>query len=141
MCPHPAHGDADAPAYHEKAYFLSIIQKQHSGWYYLFFFLSGLTALVNETAFVCQLQLIFGRTLSALPVVIAVFCGLAIGATLIGPRVDRHTPLRLYGLLEIGTGFWPIIAVIIIRNVYASLLVSLQLPGHRKNHLTGHPPQ
>jgi hypothetical protein len=119
----------------------SVLYKNNKAGGFLFFFLSGLTALVNETAFVCQLQLIFGRTLSALPVVIAVFCGLAIGATLIGPRVDRHTPLRLYGLLEIGTGFWPIIAVIIIRNVYASLLVSLQLPGHRKNHLTGHPPQ
>lgn len=108
-------------------------KKQQSGWYYLFFFLSGLTALVYEIAFVRQLQLIFGSTLSAVSIVIAVFFGgLAIGAALIGPRADRHAPLRLYGLLEIGTGFWAIIAVIIIpimRNVYASLTVSLQLPA------------
>jgi spermidine synthase len=100
-------------------------------WYYLFFFLSGLTALVYETAFVRQLQLVFGSTLSAVSVVIAVFFGgLAIGAALIGPRADRYAPLRLYGILEIGTGFWALIAVIIIpiiRNMYAGLTAELQL--------------
>ncbi len=103
----------------------------NKGLFYLFFFLSGLTALVYETAFVRQLQLIFGSTLSAVSVVVAVFFGgLAIGAFLIGPRADRHPPLRLYGLLEIGTGFWAVIAVALIpliRKSYATLSASIGL--------------
>jgi spermidine synthase len=107
-------------------------RSKQSTWYYLFFFLSGLTALVYETAFVRQLQLIFGSTLSAVSVVVAVFFGgLAIGAALIGPRADQYSPLRLYGILEIGTGLWAIVAVVIIpvvRSFYASLTSTVQLP-------------
>jgi spermidine synthase len=107
--------------------------KKTSIWYYLLFFLSGLTALVYETAFVRQLQLIFGSTLSAVSVVVAVFFGgLAIGAALVGPRADQYPPLRLYGFLEIGTGLWAILAVVIIpliRTIYAGIFASIQLPG------------
>ena len=110
---------------------VAVYRNPQSAWYYLFFFLSGLTALVYETTFVRQLQLVFGSTLSAVSVVIAVFFGgLAIGAALIGPRADRYEPLRLYGILEIGTGLWAVIAVIIIpiiRYVYASLNANLQI--------------
>ena len=121
------------PCIMEKQISRTPARKPQSTWFYLFFFLSGLTALIYETAFVRQLQLIFGSTLSAVSVVVAVFFGgLAIGAALIGPHADRYPPLRLYGILEIGTGLWAIIAVIIIpivRIAYASLTAGLQLPG------------
>ncbi|MBE0432225.1 fused MFS/spermidine synthase [candidate division WOR-3 bacterium] len=101
-------------------------------WFYALFFLSGLTALVYETAFARQLQLIFGSTLSAVSVVIAVFFGgLALGAVLIGPKADRYSPLRLYGLLEIGIGLWAIVAVLlipVIRGLYAHMSANLDLP-------------
>jgi spermidine synthase len=93
------------------------------GWFYLFFFLSGLTALIYETAFAHQLHLIFGSTLSAVTLVLAVYLGgMALGAAILGPRADRHNPLRLYGILEIGIGITAIVAVILIpmiRYIYA----------------------
>ncbi|TKJ42104.1 hypothetical protein CEE37_00045 [candidate division LCP-89 bacterium B3_LCP] len=95
------------------------------GWYYLFFFLSGLTALVFETAFARQLNLIFGGTLPAVSVVLAVYLGgMALGAVFLGSRADHVSPLRLYGLLEIGVGVFALLAVILIpliRNIYAAI--------------------
>jgi len=102
-------------------------------WFYLFFFFSGVTALIYETAFARQLHLIFGSTLSAVSVVVAVFLGgIALGAALLGPCADRYSPLRLYGLLEIGVGVCALLAVIlvpVIRILYAHLSPYLQLSG------------
>jgi spermidine synthase len=92
-------------------------------WFILFFFLSGLTALIYETAFAHQLHLIFGSTLSAVSIVLAVYMGgIAAGAALIGKRADRRPALSLYGRLEIGVGVTAVLAVIaipLIRQLYA----------------------
>jgi len=95
------------------------------GWFHIFFFFSGVTALIYETAFARQLHLIFGSTLSAASVVLAVFFGgLALGAAILGPWADRYSPLRLYALLEIGAGICALLAVVLfpfIRNLYGQL--------------------
>jgi len=84
-------------------------------WFYLFFFLSGFTALIYETAFAHQLHLIFGSTLSAVSLVLAVYLGgIALGAALLGKRADKSSPLKLYGIFEIGIGLTALAAVLLI---------------------------
>jgi spermidine synthase len=66
------------------------------------FFLSGATALVYEVAWSKYLALIFGSTVQAQTVVLAVFMGgLALGNHLFGRLADRlRQPLAAYGYLE-----------------------------------------
>src|SRR5271156_2920452 len=69
----------------------------------LLFFCSGATALVYEVIWSRYLSLLFGSTIQAQTVVLAVFMGgLAIGNKLFSRRADRPPqPLFLYGILEI----------------------------------------
>ncbi|MBM3836832.1 MAG: hypothetical protein FJ398_02515 [Verrucomicrobia bacterium] len=74
----------------------------------LLFFCSGATALIYEVVWSKYLALMFGSTIQAQTVVLAVFMGgLALGNRLIGSRADflRH-PLKAYGYLEIGIGLF-----------------------------------
>ncbi len=74
---------------------------------FLFFFLSGLSALIFEVSWVRELALFLGNTAQATSTVLAVFMGgLALGAYLGGKQVDRLSsdPLAVYGILEIGVG-------------------------------------
>jgi predicted membrane-bound spermidine synthase len=72
------------------------------------FFFSGATALVYEVVWSKYLTLLFGSTVQAQTVVLAVFMtGLAIGSRWLGSRsLHLHRPLRSYALLEIGIGFY-----------------------------------
>src|SRR5262252_4284260 len=77
----------------------------------LLFFCSGATALVYEVVWSKYLSLMFGSTIYAQTIVLAVFMGgLALGNRLIGARSDSLLhPLTAYGLLEIVIGlygFW-----------------------------------
>ncbi len=94
-------------------------------WYYLFFFISGVTALIYETAFTRYFGLVFGSTLAAVSAVLAVFmAGMALGAVWLGRKADKMPPLRLYGILEIAAGVCALIAVLLIpvaRTIYAHL--------------------
>lgn len=96
-----------------------------SAWFYLLFFVTGATGLIFETAFARQFQLVFGCTLSAISVVIAVFFGgIALGAAWLGRYADRYSPLRFYGVLEIVAGLCAFAAVLLVpavRGLYASL--------------------
>jgi len=69
----------------------------------LLFFCSGATALVYEVIWSKYLSLLFGSTIQAQTVVLAVFmAGLALGNQLFGRRADQaRQPLFLYGCLEI----------------------------------------
>src|SRR6266478_6906556 len=70
---------------------------------YLFmFFCSGATALVYEVVWSKYLSLIFGSTIYAQTIVLAVFMGgLALGNRIIGARSDLlQRPLAAYGYLE-----------------------------------------
>ncbi len=72
------------------------------------FFCSGATALVYEVIWSKFLSQMFGSTIYAQTVVLAVFMGgLALGNKLFGRRADRlRQPLRIYGYLEIAIGVY-----------------------------------
>jgi spermidine synthase len=72
----------------------------------ILFFCSGATALVYEVLWSKYLALMFGSTVYAQTVILAVFMGgLALGNRLFGNRADAlRQPLAVYGYLEIGIG-------------------------------------
>src|SRR5438105_1453800 len=72
------------------------------------FFCSGATALIYEVVWSKYLSLMFGSTIYAQTVVLAVFMGgLALGNRLIGARSDLlQKPLAAYGKLEVIIGLY-----------------------------------
>jgi predicted membrane-bound spermidine synthase len=74
----------------------------------LLFFCSGATALVYEVVWSKYLTLMFGSTVQAQTVVLAVFMGgLALGNRLFGARADRSPqPLAMYGYIEVCIGLY-----------------------------------
>ncbi|RJP81468.1 MAG: tetratricopeptide repeat protein [Candidatus Zixiibacteriota bacterium] len=94
-------------------------------WYYLFFFVSGATALIYETAFARSFSLVFGSTLASVSLVLAVFMGgMAWGAAKLGRVADFRSPARWYGLLEIAAGLCALLAILLVpavRNLYSHL--------------------
>src|ERR1051325_4309535 len=72
------------------------------------FFCSGATALVYEVVWSKYLALMFGSTIQAQTVVLAVFMGgLALGNRLFGGRADRaRQPLAWYGYIEVAIGLY-----------------------------------
>jgi spermidine synthase len=78
---------------------------------YVCLFLSGLSALVYEVAWMRQVRLTVGATTAAVSTVLAVYMGgLAAGAWLFGRMADRsRAPLRLYGYLEAGIGLYALL--------------------------------
>jgi spermidine synthase len=77
-----------------------------AGILYLFFFLSGLCALIYEIVWTRRLTLIFGITVYSISTVLVAFMGgLACGSIWFGRFIDkRKDPLRVYALLEVGIG-------------------------------------
>src|SRR5919108_3446675 len=74
----------------------------------LLFFCSGATALVYEVVWSKYLTLMFGSTVQAQTVVLAVFMGgLALGNRLFGRKSDAAAqPLALYGAIEVAIGLY-----------------------------------
>ncbi|MBI2191912.1 MAG: fused MFS/spermidine synthase [Planctomycetes bacterium] len=72
------------------------------------FFLSGACGLVYEIVWSRLLGHVFGNSVHATATVLAAFMGgLALGSFWGGRMADRrNNPVRLYGLLEIGVGFY-----------------------------------
>src|SRR6476619_4357773 len=73
---------------------------------YPIFFFSGATGLVYEVIWVRLTGLVFGNTAHAIATVLGAFMtGLALGSWKLGHKADRvKSPLRTYGILEIGIG-------------------------------------
>jgi spermidine synthase len=91
----------------------------------LLFFCSGATALVYEVIWSKYLALLFGSTIQAQTVVLAVFMGgLALGNKLFGARADRsRRPLVIYGGIEITIGLYAFFFSLIYRfadDIFAS---------------------
>ena len=65
-------------------------------------FVSGLCALLLQTAWLRELRMVFGASTAASAAVLAIFMGgLGLGGALLGRRADRHPrPLLLYANLE-----------------------------------------
>ncbi len=76
---------------------------------YLYFFISGITALVYEIIWTRQLTLVFGHTVYSVSIVLAAFmAGLGFGSYVWGHIIDRAVarqektpPLLVYGRIEI----------------------------------------
>src|SRR5690349_2591192 len=85
----------------------------------LLFFCSGATALVYEVVWSKFLSQMFGSTVYAQTVVLAVFMGgLAIGNRLFGKWADGlRQPVRAYGLLEIAIGFYALLFPTLDRTI------------------------
>src|SRR6188472_1683393 len=102
---------------------------------YAIFFLSGATGLVYEVIWVRLTGLVFGNTSHAISVVLGAFmAGLAVGSWWLGRKADRvASPLRFYGLLEIGIGVSASLVPFAFRSldtVYRALAPSLdKIPG------------
>src|SRR5436190_11365383 len=82
---------------------------QANGWVFLLlFFGSGATALIYEVIWSKYLSQMFGSTIQAQTVVLAVFMGgLALGNHLFVRMADRYrTPVRVYGILEAAIGVY-----------------------------------
>jgi len=75
---------------------------------YLFFFLSGASALACQIVWLRKLGLVFGNTTHAVAAVLAVFmAGLGAGSYVVGRISGRwRSPLRAYGVLELVVGAW-----------------------------------
>ena len=79
------------------------------GWIFVFlFFCSGAAALVYEVVWSKYLGQMFGSTIYAQTVVLAVFMGgLAIGNSLFGSKADKvRSPMRVYGYVELAIGVY-----------------------------------
>src|SRR5579885_1508026 len=83
----------------------------------LLFFCSGATALVYEVIWSKYLALLFGSTIQAQTVVLAVFMGgLALGNKLFSGWADRvRRPLAIYGATELAVGVYAALFAVLYR--------------------------
>jgi len=91
------------------------------------FFLSGATALMYEILWMKQLTLVFGVSLYAVSVALAIFfTGLALGSFLFGQLSDRFKKtLLLYAFLELSIGVYAIFTPLLFNFVeYIQILIS-----------------
>src|SRR5579859_6736526 len=99
---------------------------------YGIFAVSGASSLVLETIFTRLLSYTFGNTAYAASTVLAAFLGgLALGAYVIGKRVDRWRPsLLIYGTLELAIGAYALLVPVLFAGLtyaYVSLYSLLNL--------------
>lgn len=85
----------------------------------ILFFLSGTSSLILETLFTRLLSYTFGNTAYAASTVLAAFLGgLALGAYVIGKRVDRWRPsLLIYGTLELAIGAYALLVPLLFAGL------------------------
>src|ERR1043166_5556763 len=106
------------------------MRSHNRGWMILaLFFCSGATALVYEVVWSKFLSQMFGSTVYAQTVVLAVFMGgLALGNRLFGKWADGlQQPVRAYGYLEIAIGIYAVCFPILDR-VANRIFVALGTP-------------
>ena len=91
------------------------------------FFLSGLAALLYQTAWLRQFSLVFGTSELAVATVLAAYMGgLALGSAIAGRYAGRIThPVLVYGVLEAGIALSALAVPLLLfaaRALYASML-------------------
>ena len=99
----------------------------------LLFFLSGISGLIYQIAWVRQASLTFGVSVYAFSAVLTAYMGgMALGSYLLGRRIDRVVrPLRTYAWLEIGIAVLAVVVSFILsalNGLYATVTQSLA-PG------------
>src|SRR4051794_25633623 len=106
------------------------MQSKNRGWMVLaLFFCSGATALVYEVVWSKFLSQMFGSTVYAQTVVLAVFMGgLALGNRVFGKWADGlQQPVRAYGFLEVAIGIYALLFPMLDR-IADHLFVALGTP-------------
>ncbi len=95
---------------------------------YLFFFVSGGTALIYEVIWLRLLGLVFGNTTHAVSTILAAYmAGLGFGSFWVGYRVDRwKNSLAAYGLLEIGIGAYAALTFVLLGLVQTLYVAFVQ---------------
>ena len=98
-----------------------------------FFFLSGISGLIYQIAWVRQASLTFGVSVYAYSAVITAFMiGLALGSYVMGKMIDRRErPLRVYALVEMGIAVLAILSPFILTSLnglYAAFNHAFQPP-------------
>ena len=91
------------------------------------FFLSGLAALLYQTAWLRQFSLVFGTSELAVATVLAAYMGgLALGSAIAGRYAGRVTrPVLVYGILEAGIALSALAVPLLLlaaRGLYAAIL-------------------
>jgi spermidine synthase len=97
---------------------------------YLIFFLSGVSALIYQVAWMKVLTVEFGSTVYAVSTVLSVFMtGLALGSWLFGRKVDTvRRPLVLYAVMEAAIGGYAIVFLLslpLVHRIYVAIERSL----------------
>lgn len=92
----------------------------------ILFFLTGVSGLIYQVAWVRQATLVFGVSVYAYSVVLAAFMGgLALGSYWLGRKADHTSaPLRLFALLQIGIAVFGALSPFFLTSLmplYASL--------------------
>src|SRR5262245_28087690 len=92
----------------------------------LLLFVSGMCALIFQTAWLREFRLIFGATTPASAAVLAIFMGgLGLGNAILGKRADGSTsPLQMYGRLELAISASAILSpllVQLVRGIYIAI--------------------
>lgn len=100
----------------------------------ILFIASGATGLIYQIAWFKYLSLFLGNTTYAQTIVLATFMGgLAIGASVWGPRADRtRSPILLYGALEFFIGVYCLLyplLMTLVKGAFISSVRALQLPS------------
>lgn len=93
-------------------------------------FLSGFSTLIFEVIWIRILSLVFGTTISAVAIVVAVFiAGLGIGSIYFGKKVDKtKNHLKFFSFLQFGIGISSLITLIIfcyLPIIYKSIYLTL----------------
>ena len=110
----------------------SAVPSDHSSWLIFAgvvacFFLSGLAALLYQTAWLRQFSLVFGTSELAVATVLAAYMGgLALGSAIAGRYAGRVTrPVLVYGILEAGIALSALAVPLLLlaaRALYAAML-------------------
>ena len=105
---------------------------EQASWFVYFgviacFFLSGLAALLYQTAWLRQFSLVFGTSELAVATVLAAYMGgLALGSAIAGRYAGRITrPVLVYGILEAGIALSALavpLLLLAVRALYAAML-------------------
>lgn len=95
------------------------VQRPKPTLFILLITISGLAALIYQVAWTRRLSLLLGVSTYAVATVLAAFLGgLALGAWMLGGRIDRaRYPLRIYAALEAGTGILALLFPFVLEGV------------------------
>ena len=106
---------------------------------FILFFLSGLSALIYESAWSQQLSLIFGSTELAIAAVLASYmAGLALGAKLISLIINRiDKPIKTYAIIEIFIAITAL-SIPLLLEMVSSLYSLVYTTSHMTSSSTQH---